>query len=188
MKNLERDTLRAAVLASIVERSPQAPGRTALMKSAFLLQRVCRVPLGYHFHLYNYGPYDSSLLSDVRQAEAVGLVKSDLVTYPNGGYGYAFSLGPMYHDSKDELASAIEPYADDIEWVIDQFGSESAARLELISTILFAMCDNRRRLDGPELVGRVHEIKPHFSQAVIEETIKEISEIIDCITCHDIEE
>lgn len=188
MTDIDCETLRTAVLTALVERSAHPPGRTALMKYAYLLQKVRGVPLGYRFHLYNYGPYDNSVLTDVRRAETTGLINSELVTFANGGYGYEFSLGQSFTDAKDELSAEIDPYSDDIDWVLEQFGVESASRLELISTIMFAMCDNRRRLDGPELIGRVHEIKPHFSEKTIEETMEEISEVLDCITCHEVDD
>jgi uncharacterized protein YwgA len=184
----DRDDLRVAILTTLVERSPIPPGRTALMKYAYLLQKVRRVPLGYRFHLYNYGPYDSSVLADVRRAEAMELVNSELVTFTNGGFGYRFSLGRSFPTYKNERGDAIRFYSDDVDWVLKQFGDESASRLELISTIMFAMCDSRRRLDRPEVIGRVHEIKPHFSTSTIEQTYDEISEVLDCVGCHDDDE
>ena len=182
------DYLRIAVLTSLVERAQRPPGRTALMKYAYLLQTVRGVPLGYRFHLYNYGPYEDALLADVRRAGSIGLLDSELLTFPSGGYGYEFRTAESYEDAKDEIAAAIAQYSNDIDWVLEQFGEESASRLELISTIVFAMCDNRRRLEAWELVERVHEIKPHFSIKTIDETIGEISEVLDCVTCDERDE
>ena len=45
---------RLAVLATLVKRAPQLPGRTAMMKFAYLLQTLRDVPLGYRFRLYTY--------------------------------------------------------------------------------------------------------------------------------------
>jgi len=182
------DNLRIAVLTALVEHAEQPPGRTALMKYAYLLQTVREVPLGYRFHLYNYGPYVDALLTDVRRAQAVGLLESKMLTFPSGGYGYEFRTGEGYEVAKNQLAAVFAPYSDDIEWVLEQFGDESASRLELISTLVFAMCDNRRRLDGTELVERVHEIKPHFSKETIVETIAEITQVLDCVTCDEVDE
>lgn len=57
MNQIPKETLRRAVLTALVKRAPKSPGRTALMKFAYLLQAVRNVPLGYRFRLYNYGPY-----------------------------------------------------------------------------------------------------------------------------------
>jgi uncharacterized protein YwgA len=155
------------------------------MKFAYLLQTVRGVPRGYRFHLYNYGPYEDALLADVRQAQAAGLIGSNLLTFPSGGYGYEFRSSEAYKKSSQEHAASISEYSDDLEWVLEQFGNESASRLELISTLVFAMCDDRRRLSGAELIDRVHEIKPHFSKEIIQATIDKISEVLDCVTCEE---
>lgn len=179
MANTEQ--IRHSVLAACVQRSNK-PGRTALMKYAYLLQTLRGVPLGYRFRLYNYGPYDEDVLTDVRMATNAGLLKSTLVTYKNG-YGYEFEVGDQFAENEGEVNAAVAEFDDSIEWLMGEFGSESAARLELISTIFFALCDKTRRRDKNELVSIVHEIKPHFSPETIDSTIDELSEKLDCVNC-----
>jgi uncharacterized protein YwgA len=183
MSNPTQELLRTGVLTSLVERSRSRPGRTALMKYAYLLQSVRHVPLGYRFHLYNYGPYDETVLADAHRAVASGLLDSRLITFQGGGYGYEFALGKCYEDAKHRLASVTKSFSDDIDWVINRFGIESASRLELISTIVFATCDKRARIEGAELVERVHEIKPHFTKEVIGQTSEDLRSILECVTC-----
>ena len=178
-----KEDLRTSILTEFVKRSQTPPGRTGLMKFAFLLQSVRNVPLGYRFRLYNYGPYDEQVLADANEATSTGLLESKLITYQRG-YGYEFSLGDSFEESKDVLATQSLAYDSDIGWVMEKFGHESASRLELISTIVFALCDKARRRDSDELRDRVHEIKPHFSKEVISTTIEEISaDVLDCISC-----
>ncbi len=81
MTTINKDLLRTAVLTSIVDRCPNPPGRTTLMKFAYILQTVRDVPLGYRFQLYNYGPYDEAVLTDIRQAVSSELLSSKLVTF-----------------------------------------------------------------------------------------------------------
>ena len=40
-------------------------GKTALQKLFYILQEVYRVPLGYDYTLYNYGPYSEELADDL---------------------------------------------------------------------------------------------------------------------------
>jgi len=49
---------RMGVISSIVKLRPGL-GKTAMMKYIFLLQKVYKVPLGYDFEIYTYGPYAS---------------------------------------------------------------------------------------------------------------------------------
>ncbi len=177
--NLDQDwRLRLAVLSTLVKQAPQKPGRTALMKYAYLLQTVRQVPLGYHFELYNYGPYDSAVLSDLSQAETLKAIKSQIVNYPSG-FGYEYSPSEKGCDSLcGQVADQMVQRQADITWVLDEFGRESASRLELISTIVFAEREMHRKNQIPqkaELCRRVKGIKPHFLDSTIVETVDELS-------------
>ena len=170
--------LRLAVLSTLVKQAPQKPGRTALMKYAYLLQTVREVPLGYHFELYNYGPYDSAVLSDLSQAETLKAIKSQTVNYPSSS-GYEYSPNDKgYERACGQAADQMAPHEESIKWVLEEFGSETASRLELISTIVFAEREMRRKKQVPlrtELCQRVKRIKPHFTDATIAEMVDELS-------------
>ena len=171
--------LRLAVLSALVKDAPQKPGRTALMKFAYLLQTVRGVPLGYRFELYNYGPYDSTVLSDLSQAATLKAIKSETVYYPSG-YGYEYTTNEKgYSALCKKVADDLAKHDDDIEWVLKEFGSDSASRLELISTIIFAEREMRRKHQDrskEELCRRVKRIKPHFTDETIAETVDELAE------------
>jgi uncharacterized protein YwgA len=178
--NVDQDwMLRLAVMSTLVKDAPQKPGRTVLMKLAYLLQEVKGVPLGYRFELYNYGPYDSTVLSDLSQAATLKAIKSSVVHYPSGD-GYEYSTNEKGHSILSrKVAGALAEHEESIKWVLDEFGSDSASRLELISTIVFAEREmtrkNQPRL-ASELCRRVKGIKPHFSESVILDTITALAE------------
>src|SRR4051794_4401129 len=79
---------RVAVLTRLVNNAPsKSLGRTALMKLTYFLTSVRDVPLGYHFSLYSYGPFDSTVLQDLDLASTMGALRSRPVAYPTGvGY------------------------------------------------------------------------------------------------------
>jgi uncharacterized protein YwgA len=176
--NVDQDwRFRIAVLSTLVKNAPQKPGRTALMKFAYILQTVRGVPLGYNFELYNYGPYDTTVLSDLSQAATLKAIKSETVTYPSG-YGYRYTTNDKgYSALCKKAAGELTKHGNDIAWVLDEFGSDSASRLELVSTIIFAERETRRKrcIESPSgLCRRVKGIKPYFSDDVISETISEL--------------
>lgn len=177
--------LRLAVLSTLVKRAQQKPGRTALMKYAYLLQTVRGVPLGYHFELYNYGPYDGTVLSDLSQATTLKMIKSETILYPSG-CGYEYSPNKANELLCGLVRGELSKYEPDINWVLARFGGDSASRLELISTIVFAEREMRRKQQDcqqSELCRRVNRIKPHFSEDVITKTIEELSdEELICVT------
>lgn len=172
--------LRLAVLANLVKRAPQQPGRTALMKFAYLLQTCRGIPLGYKFTLYNYGPYDTTVLSDLSQAETLRMLKSEMVQYPSGNVGYQYTSTKACDTLCQVVSDDLKKYDADINWVLDQFGSCTAAELELISTIVFAEREMRRKsrtVPQSELCRRVKAIKPHFDDQTIGENIDNLREL-----------
>jgi hypothetical protein len=164
--------IRAAVIAALAEKYPAGNfGRTAVMKLCYFLQTLRRVPLGYHFTLYSYGPFDSDVLSDLDYAEEFGAISSQVVHFASGAYGYRISPTSKVDALKDKAAPFIKEHAEDLDWVIGEFGSMGSAELELASTIVYADREVLRRGSRQtmaELVRRVSDVKPHFTQAQIE--------------------
>jgi uncharacterized protein len=156
---------RFALIAEMAEKTPTRLGRTALMKYAYFLQVLRGVPLGYHFTLYAYGPFDAAVLDDLAYAHTLEAVKVETVDFPNG-YGYDIRPGPAAREIKAKAEEFLAEHRNDIDWVIQEFGSLGAAQLELASTMVFADREAHRsgeklRLD--ELTSRVREVKPRFS-------------------------
>jgi hypothetical protein len=143
-------------------------GKTAVMKYLFILQEVFKVPLGYEFSLYTYGPYCSDVLSDLDYTEAIDGVKIYSVGAGTGGY----SIRPSYKTdeylkkSKDFLSKN----AKSIDTVIELFGNMSARDLELRSTIIYLYknyLQNNWEIDSDEIASDVMELKPYFSKQEI---------------------
>lgn len=170
---------RLAVLAKMVEKSSNnKPGRTIMMKFAYLLQTLRGVSLGYNFELYNYGPYDSDVLSDLSQAATLDAIDSRTVTYPSG-YGYEYTIADGYEDLCDRVKDDLVESESDINWIVKRFGEMNASQLEMYSTIIFANRETRRKKKPStaiELARRVHQIKPHFSEKVIRDAVDELEE------------
>lgn len=163
---------RVAVIAHLARASHAANrtlGRTQLMKLAYFLQELKGAALGYDFRLFNFGPFDSEVLSDLASACGVGAVVE--TSYLSaGGYGYSIKPGSAAETLASKLATHEPELVACADEVAREFGSYSAAELELRSTILFV--DREWDAFGfqkstNELVARVREIKPHFTEPII---------------------
>jgi hypothetical protein len=145
---------RPEFISAVIHDGGRPIGRTAVMKFSYLLQTLRKVPLSYRFSLCTYGPFDHEVLSDLTQAENQRLVKSTLVAFPSGSYGYEI-------EAKAQKARGItERYRDDIRWVWDRFGTYSASELEMASTIVFvdrSVKQRNEKIGLPELVRKVEE-------------------------------
>jgi uncharacterized protein YwgA len=174
MSNAANRDLRIALITELASRLNDRLGRTGLMKLIFFLQSRRDLQLGYSFRLYNYGPYDSQVMGDLKIAEGLGAVRSKSFEWP-GGTGYTIGLGEnassILATAKTELSNA----RDAIDWVVSEFGSRNAADLEIASTIIYvddsALSDDRK-LSFEELVSSVHSIKPRHSEETIAQEVR----------------
>jgi hypothetical protein len=167
---------RLALIASLVERAPgQVLGRTAIIKLAYLLQTLRGVPIGYDFRLYTYGPFDSDVLYDLDSACSLQAITVKTVEYP-AGYGYEVRPGPEGEKVKTRAADWLRHYEDDINWVVDAFSGRTASDLELLATSVYVdrelAARGQRKVAIEELVRRVREVKPHFSEAAVTQLVR----------------
>ena len=168
---------RIALIAYLAGHSPEKwIGRTALMKFCYFLQVVKEVPLGYNFTLYSYGPFDSSVLSDLGNAEAFGVIEeSPLLT----GYGYKIKSVVPTDDLNELGGQFLRKFKGSFDWVIREFGAASVSDLELDSTIIYVdreASDVGNELDEDELSQQVRDVKPRFSESQIRKHIGALKE------------
>lgn len=175
MNSLNPDT-RIAVLARMIKASPGL-GRTQLMKLCYFLQEMKGVDLGYDFRLFNYGPFDSEVLSDLATTCSQDAVVEKMVFYPRG-YGYSITPGPDSDRLCRELEASDAELTSQIDEIVREFGSFGAAELELRSTIFFVdreLANEGEKVPTDTLVERVRQIKPHFDNATILQRVTEMA-------------
>lgn len=165
-----RTTLPLLLARKLEGKSPQF-GKTVFVKLAYLLQEVYKVPLGYRFSLYTYGPYSSEVLADLDRARFRGQVKVD---YIGEDAGFAITEGLSIGD----LGSGIKPlmaYEDAIDRMVESFGHYNARNLELRTTIayLWNMLEVSDETSADKLVDEVLQLKPQFNEVEIKKAIGE---------------
>lgn len=152
---------RKEYILNIVQKNPGL-GKTALMKIMFMLQEVKGVKTGYDFSVYTYGPYATSLMEDIDELIAGGLITCTM--YPYRTYiGYSLQTTdegkkkiPKFNENEKTAINDIVQFAKD----------KSAKELELYSTIIYMdrlFNKNSWDKDPETIASKVHEIKPHFS-------------------------
>jgi hypothetical protein len=171
----ELQDARLAVITEFVSRTPGGHvGRTALMKFCYLLQTVREVPLGYRFTLYSYGPFDSSVLSDLSTAETLGAVQSE-VKFFSDTYSYQITKGESGDFVLRNGAKFLDKYRRDIDWVLEKFGSHTSADLELESTIVYVDREAAKRseqLSVDQLSQLVRKVKPRFNEDRVRQNVR----------------
>lgn len=169
---------KIGLMAALVEKAPaQTLGRTAIMKLAYFLQVLKKVPLGYDFRLHTYGPFDSDVLDDLGYAGIFGAVKEKTVIQSKG-YRYEIKPGKRCAGVQQKSQAWLEQHREAIDWVVQEFGNLTAADLELISTIVYVDRENHKEGKFPlqKLAKQVREIKPRFTEAEVLSKCREASE------------
>jgi uncharacterized protein len=137
------------------------------MKYVYILQTVKNLPLGFDFTLYAYGPYDGAVLSRLSTAVRWNAVKESLETYPNGSSGYELEKGEQINSLLDREKLFLEEHSDSLDWVVKEFGHYTAARMELIGTMIYVdreAAESNEKRTVRELIERVLTVKPKFTK------------------------
>jgi uncharacterized protein YwgA len=175
MPDIHNKLDRVALIAHLVARAPTKLGRTAVMKCLFLLKVLKQVPMPYSFGLYTYGPFDSNVLDDLQNAEALGAVEGTLVEYARAR-GYEYQRGPQLEEMEKQAQDFLARHQESIDWVLDEFGRRSAINLEMASTLVFVDRVSKARVTIADLVRKVHEVKPHLAIGTIETEARNLKE------------
>jgi hypothetical protein len=157
---------RMALISVLAEHSPNSRiGRTQVMKFLYFLQVLRDVPLGYRFTLYSYGPFDSDVLADLANSEALGVVDSTVIQF-SGGYRYEICPGGNAGWLRERTVQFLKQCRRDVDWVMKNFGTLKSGQLELLSTIVYVdreAADSGEDLSLHDIAEIVQEIKPHFA-------------------------
>ena len=162
---------RYGLIAEIIERFRAANyglGKTALQKMIFLLQRSFGVDCDYSYTLYTYGPYSSDVARDLSVVAGLGGAQ---VNYNHTFAGFEIYPGPAGADIRGRAAEFLNSIGPKLDRLVADFGAYTAKDLELRSTVVYFAKQNKTRTD---LIKQVHEVKPHFSPAQIDDAIAEL--------------
>ena len=115
-------------------------------------------------------------MADLNDSESLGVVDEQLVFNPVG-YGYRIkSLLPPGESAKLG-GTLLDQHKDDVDWVIREFGSFTAAQLELTSTVIYTDREAVRMnemLGVRDLARRVKDVKPRFGEQQIVSVVESL--------------
>ncbi|OIQ10503.1 hypothetical protein [Neomoorella thermoacetica] len=164
------------VLAEKMQEKKRWFGKTALQKLIYLLEAIYKVPCGYEFSLYIHGPFCADLMGDLDYVNALRGVE---VQYDPLSNGYKITPGEAGDTIKVRAKDFLLKYGKEIDSIMEEFGPMRARDLELRSTIVYVDRDNSasgRELTKRDFIEEIKEIKPHFTEAEIEQVFNELCE------------
>ncbi len=159
-----KNDLRIPAIVALLANSRAKLGKIQLQKLVYFAQNN-GLPLKYVFEIYHYGPYSFELSNDLGSLDALEIV--NVQSDPNG-YGFQISTGKF----ADKFT--LPPrYQKKIEKVIDQFGADNTARLEVKATIHFVSSVVSGK---SEIIQKVHALKPRFTKEFIQRSYSELKQ------------
>ncbi len=169
---------KMALLAQVISMKADL-GKTAVMKIMYILQKVYKLPLDYSFSIYTYGPYCSDVMADIDTASAENIISIKTNYYTNGKIGYDISTSENSSKVIKDSSDFLNKYKDEIAEVLYCFGDKTAKELELYSTVIYiynSYIENQWEFTIRDISENVHEIKPHFSIAEIENAYNDLKD------------
>jgi uncharacterized protein YwgA len=164
--------LRTSTIVGLIQNARgRRLGKTQLQKLVYFVQER-GVPLGYTYELYHYGPYSFELSNELSSLDSLGVLS---IESDPEGFGFDISIGKF----ADKFV--LDPHNEGkLKKIIDHFGSNSTAQLEVKATIHFVhSVIKRKSVVGKrrsEVINRVHDLKPRYSEDFIKNCYSELEQ------------
>ena len=168
---------RVSIISEIANESPGL-GKTAMMKYVYLLQKIFKVPFGYDYSIYTYGPYASTVMEDIDYANSIEIIDVRRQIYDNGISGYHITPSKKAEYILEKEAETVHRYKPVIGEMLSLFKKKSAKDLELLTTIIYIYANyTANGWQVEEVPQNVHEIKPHFELEMITKECNELNSL-----------
>lgn len=152
-------------------------GETHLQKSAYLLQELTGVDLGYEFVLYKHGPFSFDLRDELGVMRARAVIDRKVQPSP---YGPTLLPTESGRRSVEKYGEFLEKVRDDIEYVAEALGDKGVAQLERITTAFFVTSEEDMKGASPEeRADRLVAVKPHVSREEAQEAVEFVDQMRD---------
>lgn len=174
LRNLKGYTIAEVVNRCLNENIP--PGKIKLQKLVFFLERL-GIPLDYRFEMYHYGPYSFELAENL---DTLNTLKVLDIQPQIDGYGYSINASKYFQEFLDRKSDSLKDYESIIDFVIENFASKDASKIELLATIHFVeeILNRRNVTDRKIVVEKVKGLKPKFTSDEIEKAYEELKTIL----------
>lgn len=135
-------------------------GKTKLQKLVYFLLEAKRIPLGYRYRFYTYGPYSDTLAGDVDYLSTIGALK---VAYDVAVGGYNIRPGEKAKILEQKAQPFLNFHKQAVDEVLDHLSDKNVRDLELLSTVLYLWSNDAEcRSSVDTLVAKATRLKPHL--------------------------
>lgn len=169
--------LKAVVIDLVDKMSQQGGwcGETHIQKTAYFLQGLLGVPLGYDFVIYKHGPYSFDLHDDLVDMKANHFLKSEA----RRPYGPSFRKGDLGDVVTTKYPKTLSDVDAQIRFIAEEVGNgdKGVVELERLGTALFIT----NKMNPDDVASRASEmirLKPHISIAYARQAVESVDKLI----------
>lgn len=140
-----------------------------IQKSAYFTQDLTKVPFGYDFFIYKYGPFSSSLddnLSGMLALLVAELEAHDMFLSPK------FRIGRRGRKLMETFGECIAKYENQLKFVSDRIGHMKIKELEQVGTALFITRQMENEASVSVRCEHLRRRKPHIERSDAETAIE----------------
>ncbi|HHY09578.1 MAG TPA: hypothetical protein GX528_03325 [Firmicutes bacterium] len=142
-------------------------GETHIQKAAYFLQTLFKVPFGYEFVLYRYGPFSFDLSGELVRMKADGLLQS----VPTPPFGVRFHPVDESNQLRSQFVRTRQSFEQAIGILTDEIGNKGVKELEKLATVQYIRLGNEEKLLFEEIAEKLTELKPHIGREEAEEAV-----------------
>ncbi len=164
---------QAAVLAEFVDKLHKKKiwcNEAYLQKAVYLLQGMMKLPLGFKFFLYMYGPFSSDLGTEFASLRADGILSREL----NGDYPGLVPTQRLAFFHRN-FSKTLERHGSSLDFFVTSVAKLTPSELERIATSLYVKREQPRASESDQ-ISRIQEIRP-LSYHEAEEAFKKLSQL-----------
>jgi uncharacterized protein YwgA len=173
MDNLERQAVILHLIALMRQRGSWC-GETHVQKTLFFLETFQQRPLNLHFLLYKHGPYSFELADELTAMRAHGFLDWDI---PHPNYGPRLKATQFGETVLTNYKAEFERLQPAVEFIVSKLADYGVAPLERLATALYFSLHEKIQ-DTSERARKIHEIKPHISEALALDAIRIVEGIL----------
>ncbi|NLU51081.1 MAG: hypothetical protein GXX09_11940 [Syntrophomonadaceae bacterium] len=170
---------RLLALVYVVTRGQEkmgAVGHTLVQKLFYLLQAGKKVPLGYKFRLYHYGPYCHELWGDLNVLEEYGYLS---IKTKSNGFGYEITATDTGRAAVEENRDVEADLQDQVQELLELLGGEPVRKLEALATTHYVCNDWGEKgvnASKEQVIASVLNLKPHLHRSEVEVALTTLEE------------
>lgn len=168
-----KQTALVLLLLDQMSRQDSWCGETHVQKCAFFLQEGLKVPLGFEFIMYKYGPFSFELRG------ALGELRGNLLldVVPQPPYGPSLVLTSNGDTVLSKVRAHTQAYEEKMTFVAEQLSQRNVTELEKLATALFVV----KRIEAPQAdwSSEFISLKPHISMEEAQEALTETQKILE---------